>query len=129
MAIDYSTPAGQVRLLIADLITDDDEGNQVFNDAQIAGFVALARDGNVKRAAALALRAVAANEVLVQKRIKLLDLSTDGPSEAAALRALAADLTAEADSEDDGAAFAIAEQVFDTAGWNEAVWKSRMRGS
>ena len=42
---------------------------------------------------------IAVNEVLVQKRIRLLDLTTDGPAEANALRALAAQYRAEADEE------------------------------
>lgn len=93
---DPGTPVGRVRTLI----TDIDVHAPMLTDAQVAVFLDLA-DGSVWAAAASALRAIAVSEVLVQKRIRLLDLSTDGPAEAAALRQLAADYDARA-AEDDG---------------------------
>lgn len=91
---DYSTAAAKVRLLIGDI----DTTRPIFNDEAIAAFLSIAGD-NVKRAASTALLVMAANEVLVQKRIRLLDLSTDGPAEAEALRKLAEQYRAEADTE------------------------------
>lgn len=92
--MDFSTDAGKVRLLVSDI----DEMRPIFNDASIDAFLELAGE-NVKRAAASALLVIAVNEVLVQKRIRLLDLSTDGPAEAEALRKLAGQYRAEADEE------------------------------
>ena len=91
---DFSTDAARVRLLIGDI----DLTRPMFNDESIAAFLCLSGD-SVKRAAATALLVIAANEVLVQKRIRLLDLSTDGPAEADALRQLAAQYRADADRE------------------------------
>ena len=101
MAIDYTTPEGQIRLLIADV----DEAAPLLDDAMLTGFLALA-GGNVKLAAAAALEAVASSEVLVSKKIRTQDLATDGPAVAAELRAQAASLraqaAADADVEDEG---------------------------
>lgn len=73
------------RLLIADL----DTANQLFTDSQVASFVDL-EEGDVKLAAATALDAIASSEVLVAKKIKTQDLTTDGPAVAKELRAHAA---------------------------------------
>lgn len=91
---DVTTERGKVRLLI----TDVQAATSIFADAEIDAFLAL-EGGVVKRAAARALATIAANEVLVQKRIRLLDLQTDGPAEAAELRALAKQLRDEAADE------------------------------
>ena len=91
---DFSTDAAKVRLLISDI----DLSAPIFNEESVEAFLSVA-GGNVKRAAAMALMVIAVNEVLVQKRIRLLDLSTDGPAEANALRALAGQYRAEADEE------------------------------
>lgn len=79
------------------MISDADEANLVLTDDQINGFIGAAElrfveaSAVVYAASSLALRAIAVNEVLVQKRIKSLDLSTDGPAEARELRELADD--------------------------------------
>ena len=91
---DFSTDAGKVRLLISDI----DTAAPIFNDASVEAFLDVS-GGNVKRAAAAALMVIAVNETLVQKRISLLDLRTDGPAEAEALRKLAVQYRAEADEE------------------------------
>jgi hypothetical protein len=82
------TDAQQVRLLIAD--TDD---NPVFTDEQIEQFLLL--ETSIKLAAATALDTRAANEALVSKRIRTLDLQTDGPAVAKALHDLAESLRAQ----------------------------------
>lgn len=94
MAIDYSTPLGQVRLLIADL----NEASFLVSDDQLQGYLALNR--GARRAAAAVLDAMATSEVMVSKVIKTQDLSTDGAKVAAELRAQAAALRAQADAED-----------------------------
>lgn len=93
----FSTDLAKVRLLISDIDWD----NPIFNDEAIEAFLALSSD-SVKRAAATALLVMATNEVMVQKRIRLLDLSTDGPAEAEALRKLAEQYRREADIEASG---------------------------
>lgn len=94
MAIDYSSPIGQVRLLIADL----DEASLLVSDDQIQGYLSLNR--GVHRAAAAVLDAMATSEVMLSKVIKTQDLSTDGAKVAAELRAQAAALRAHAEAED-----------------------------
>ena len=91
---EFSSDGAKVRLLISGI----DLAAPMVNEASIEAFLSLAA-GNVKRAAASALLVIAVNETLVQKRIRLLDLSTDGPSEAEALRKLAMQYRAEADEE------------------------------
>ncbi len=86
MAVSYdpTTPLGQVRLLCSDF----DLGNATFQDGDVQAFLNL-NSGVVRYAAAQALDVIATNEVLVQKRIRTLDLQTDGPTEAQWLHALA----------------------------------------
>lgn len=82
--IDFATPEGKVRLKISDL----DEENPVFTDQVIAGYLDL-NDGNVSYASADALEAIALSELLLAKKIRTQDLSTDGPAVAKELRELA----------------------------------------
>jgi hypothetical protein len=129
-SLDYSTDNGKVRLLISDI--DEQEpvfpyGTEASPDDAIDAFIGMALDNNVKRAAAQALLSIAVNETLVQKRIKILDLSTDGPAEAAVLRQLAADLMAQADNEEIDGAFDWAEQINTPAQWDEFTFKDRLR--
>lgn len=121
--LDYSTDAGKVRLLISDI----DSSNPIFQDDAIDAFLSIAQGGNIKRAAATALIVIASNEVLVQKRIKLLDLSTDGPAEANALLALARELKAEAEDEEVTDSFDWAEQVNNPGQWIEYIYKDALR--
>jgi hypothetical protein len=104
--IDYTTPTGKVRLLIADV----DETALLLDDHQVRGLLAMHGVPNgavdapvaaVQRAAADALDTIASSEALVSKKIRSQDLSTDGPAVAAALRAHAAQLRVLADTADD----------------------------
>lgn len=99
---DFATDAGKVRLLISDI----DPLQPIFSEEAIDAFLSIAGD-NVKKAAAQALLVIAVNELLVQKRIRLLDLSTDGPAEAEALRKLAGELLIQA-AEDEPATIGVA---------------------
>lgn len=108
MAIDYGTPLGQVRLLISDV----DEESPLLTDDQINAFLSIEHD-RVKRAAARALESIAASEVLVSKKIRTLDLQTDGPAVAAELRAQAKQLRDEDDNDDGGEPWAIDVIPFD----------------
>lgn len=103
MTMNYTnpTPVGMVRLLISDV----DEQNLILTDDQVNGYLAI-ESGLVKRAAATALDAIASSEALVSKVITTQDLQTNGPQVAAALRAHAANLRAQSDSDAD-----------DTWGW------------
>lgn len=84
MALDFDTPEGKVRLKISDF----DEANLIFTDSQIKGYLSL-NDSNVSFASADALDAIATTELLLSKKIRTQDLSTDGPSVAKELRELA----------------------------------------
>lgn len=90
----------QVRVLIVDV----DTASPLFTDDQLRTYLSLNGD-NVRRAAADALEAIAVSEVLVSKKIRTQDLSTDGPAVSAELRALAKQLRAQADADDDAQAW------------------------
>lgn len=117
---DPSTDAGRVRLLINDTDTDD----PVFDTDEIAAFLAMEGD-DVRLAAASALDVLASNEAMVQKRIRLLDLQTDGPAVAKALRDHAGVLRGQVDEAGD---FEIAEMVHDDFSWRERIEKQYLRG-
>lgn len=104
--IDYTLPLGKVRLLITD--TADVVADRLFTDDQLDAFLAMA-DDSILRTAAKALLVIATSEVLLGKKIRTQDLSTDGPAVSAELRALAKQLLEEA---------ATAE---DTGGWFDVV--------
>lgn len=89
VVLDPTTAVGQVRLLIS----DTDEDNLVFSDAEISAFLAL-EGASVRLAAAQALDTIASNEVMVSKVIRTQDLATDGAKVADALRKHAASLRA-----------------------------------
>ncbi|MCP3426023.1 hypothetical protein NBM05_08410 [Rothia sp. AR01] len=93
---DTPDDVADVRLLIGEPRRDRSE---LFDPEQIRRFLRLS-GGSVKRAAARALLSIAASEVLLSKKITTQDLSTDGPSVAAELRAQARDLIADADADD-----------------------------
>ncbi len=107
------------------LITDVDSAHPIFTDEEINAYLAL-QSNNVWYAAATALLTIAASETLTQKRIKLLDLSTDGPAEAEALRKLAAEYKATGDTL--GTGFDYAELVYNQFGFMEKVIKDGQRG-
>jgi hypothetical protein len=98
------------------------------SDEQLQALLDL-QGGDTFLAAADALDSIAASEVLIQKKIRILDLQTDGPAVAAALHKRAAALREQARGEGESE-FDIAEQipVGDTAAWWEKVVKDGMRG-
>lgn len=107
MAVELSTAAGQVRLLIPDV----DESHLLFTDAQIDAFLTIEGDV-VKRAAATAIEALARDQAMLLKVVTVrgqAGVSTDGAKLAAELRQQAAQLRADADQDSSG--FAIAEHV------------------
>jgi hypothetical protein len=100
MAFTYvlTTEIGQVRLLIPDRV----DAGHVFEDDEIQAFLTL--EGTVREAAAGALEAIASDQAMVLKVMRLLDLQTDGARVSDALLARAAALRKQA--EDDLAATA-----------------------
>lgn len=108
-AIDYTLPAGQIRLLISDV--DLDPTRRLFTDAQLTGFMAVSAD-NIFRAAALAVRTIATSEVLISKVVRMQNgTTTDGAKVAAELRALADELDARANADERAAAASVFEFV------------------
>ena len=110
MAFTYlpaTTDIGKVRLMIP----DNDPVTYIFNDEEIETFLVL--ESGRKRAVALALETMASNEAYVQKKIRLLDLATDGPAVAAELRARAAILREQATMDD-----LATEPGFEIAEWS-----------
>ena len=75
-----------VRVLIADPIPTD--GDPLLSDDALAALLTLNGD-DARLAAADALETIAVSEVLVSKKIRTQDLTTDGPAVSAELRALA----------------------------------------
>jgi hypothetical protein len=98
---DYSTPTGQVRLLIPDVEQLEDYQtptnpiSYIFSDAQLQAFISL-YSGNIKLAAAQAKSVLATSEALINKVIKTSDYMTDGAKLGAELRAQAKALQEEA---------------------------------
>ena len=79
---DPTTPRGQVRLIIGDTT----EAAAMFEDASIDAFLTLAEDSDVRLASAVALDTIASNQALLLKKVKVGEISTDGPAVAKALR-------------------------------------------
>lgn len=87
----------------------------ILSDDQITSFLTL--EGNdVRLAAAQALDTIAVNEALVQKVIKIMDLSTDGAKTAQALRDRAKSLREQVAG---SGAFGWAEVPVDMFSWRE----------
>jgi hypothetical protein len=112
---DLTTPVGQVRLLT----TDTDEAFPLHTDAEIEAFLTI-EGGNVKRAAAAQLEAIATSETLVSKKITTQDLSTDGPAVAKDLRERAKLLRDQAENADDDA-----DELADGYGFDAVAMPSR----
>jgi hypothetical protein len=133
MAFNYNPACATARDQVRLLCTDTDQAGgadcQFFQDTEIEYFLTL-MSNNVLRAAAMALLTIAAQETLLLKRIKLLDLHTDGPAEAKALRELAevyqekADLAEAAEA---AGTFDYAEMVVDVFTARERRNKEALR--
>ena len=112
-----ATDAGKVRLLISD-IGGGDGKSFLFEDDEIEAFLAMRED--IRLAAATALRAIAANEAQVSKRIKFLELSTDGPAVAKSLVEVAEKLEAEVDEDSEVEIASMSWAVF--CGYVDGYW-------
>lgn len=94
------------------------------SDTAIATYLDLC-DDDPRLAAAMALDTIATNEALVSKRIKLLEITTDGPAVAKSLREHAAVLRSQADADDD---FDLVEMVVDDLAARDMVYNRALRG-
>lgn len=127
MSFSYGILTGDVSHATRDyvrlMITDTDSADYVFEDQELDVFLLQAGD-DALLAAADALDTMARNEALVSKRIRILDLTTDGPAVAKSLmdsaKVLRERVTAGADEEP---AFAIAEFIGNPFGLSEHVWR------
>jgi len=115
---------------IRNRIRDIDASFPIFVDAEVKAFLVM-EGFNLKRTAALALETIAADEVQVQKVIKILQLSTDGAKVAAELRANARLLRDQADNEalTEGATFGIAEWVVDDFSYRDILISQGLRNA
>lgn len=120
---DVTTSIGVVRLLTNDKYED----TPIFYDEELTVFLLLEAQ-DVRKAAAKSLETIAADEVLVQKVIKLMSLSTDGSKTAAELRANAAALRAQADNDNGGdGLFDIAEWVVNDFAYRQMIVNNWLR--
>jgi hypothetical protein len=115
---DPTTPLGKVRLLCTDSVA----AYEIFSDADITAFMDLELN-DVRNSAALALETIASSEVLVQKVIRLLDISTNGAQESAALLERARMLRAQSANASAGvtSGIDIAEMNLDDFSYRERV--------
>lgn len=99
--IDYTSPVGQVRVLIPDLRKLEDlrdlrkEARYLFTDEEISAFLAV-NNGNVKLAAADACDAIGTDRALQLLVLKTDDKQTDGAKLLSAFVARARQLRAQA---------------------------------
>lgn len=105
----------------------------MLTDADILGLLDQYSDSPdvaVKRAAADAMDIIASSEAMISKKIKILDLQTDGASIADSLRKHAQSLRDEVLNKDNQEpCFDIAEQINDGPGYCEKLIKDTMRES
>ena len=122
---DLATDVGKVRLITRDTRTPD----HFFEDEEIATFLTLNGD-SLRRAAADVLDTWASDEAMVTKAVTLLDISTNGPAVADALRKHAALLRKLADEEENAEdpGFDIAELALGPWSLREQVTNRRLRG-
>jgi len=130
MSVTYNlgTDVGVARLIIS----DSDVANPIFQDEELAAFLSMEND-NIKLGAAQALDTIATNEALTQKAIKILDLTTDGPKLAVALRlhatSLRAQVSADEAAAEAGTDFDWAEMVENVSGERERLVDQFQRGA
>lgn len=114
MSADYNIASGeakdQVRLLISD-VGGSSGSDFLFTNAEIEFFLS-EREQNVPLAAAMALRTIASNEAMVSKRIKFLELETDGPDVGEFLLKAAKALEEQADEDFDFEVFSMNVDLF-----------------
>jgi len=118
---DPTTDRGKVRLQIGDTDTVNAD-RQLFTDAEIDAFLAQ-NTSIIKLSAADALEAIAANQLMVLKVMKNMDLSTDGAKVADSFRKLAEGLRKSWAETGDG----TYEGMFDYAEFTDTRFAKRER--
>lgn len=133
---DLGTSIGQCRLLAADSNIGVDPVTfaslALLQDEEYTALLAL-ENQNVKLAAAAALDIIASNEALVTKKMRMLDLTTDGPAVAKALRDHATLLRKQVGDDqaaaEAGTDFDVAEWVLSDATYAERIIDQAERGA
>lgn len=121
--IDFSSPVGQVRVLIPDLRKLEDlrdlrnEPRYLFADEEIEALLAV-NDGNVKLAAADACDAIGMDKALQLLVLKTDDKQTDGAKLLAAIVGRARQLRASArEDEENNLCFDVVHPTFEPVDW------------
>lgn len=121
--IDYTSPIGQVRVLIPDLRKLEDlrdlrnEPRYLFTDDEILAFLAV-NNGNVKRAAADACDAIGMDKALQLLVLKTDDKQTDGAKLLDAIVKRAKTLREQAKEDDENnLSFDVIMPSYDPADW------------
>ncbi len=121
--IDFSSPVGQVRVLIPDLRKLEDlrdlrnEPRYLFADEEIEALLAV-NGGNVKRAAADACDAIGTDKALQLLVLKTDDKQTDGAKLLSSFVARARQLRAQANEDDvNNLCFDVVEPSFEPVDW------------
>lgn len=108
---DLATDVGKVRLLVP----DRDAAYPAFQDGDLTALLSL--EGDVRRAAALALETIAADTVMTLRVTTTLGLTVDGAKASDAILKRAATLRTQADAIDAAAVAADVDGLFDIAEW------------
>lgn len=121
--IDFSSPVGQVRVLIPDLRKLEDlrdlrnEPRYLFTDDEILAFLAI-NNGNVKLAAADACDAIGMDKSLQLLVLKTDDKQTDGAKLLSAIVTRAKQLRAQArEDEENNLCFDVVHPTFEPVDW------------
>lgn len=121
--IDYTSPIGQVRVLIPDLRKLEDlrdlrnEPRYLFTDDEILAFLAV-NNGNVKRAAADACDAIGMDKALQLLVLKTDDKQTDGAKLLDAIVKRAKTLREQAKEDDENnLSFGVIMPSYDPVDW------------
>lgn len=121
--IDFSSPVGQVRVLIPDLRKLEDlrdlrnEPRYLFADEEIEAFLAV-NSGNVKLAAADACDAIGMDKALQLLVLKTDDKQTDGAKLLSAIVGRAKQLRAQArEDEENNLCFDVVQPTFEPVDW------------
>jgi hypothetical protein len=124
---DLTTSIGKIRLIIPDRV----EAEAMFTDEELTAMYSM-EGSSVKRGAALALETIAADEALVSKAIKILDLQTNGPAVAASLLNRAKTLREQAtldDPDEIAGSFDFAEPAYSPFGVRRVINNRRLRNN
>ena len=122
-SIDFSSPVGQVRVLIPDLRKLEDlrdlrnEPRYLFADEEIEALLAV-NSGNVKLAAADACDAIGMDKALQLLVLKTDDKQTDGAKLLSAIAGRAKQLRAQArEDEENSLCFDVVQPTFEPVDW------------